>query len=352
MNTISSMEQAAPAGSTGRIALCDSETGYMHRLADYLMETEAVPCGISLYSSGASLLEHCRPGDLSLLVIAQSQYTGAVREAGFSSVLILNEEECYMEEDSISKYQAVENIAAGIRERCAADTHFSPGSMRHGAPMRRIGVYSPLTRCLQTTFSLCLGQILAREARTLYLNFEAWSGLGVLLEKNYRASVSDLLYYNECAREKMAAQISLMTEKIGALHYIPPMESFLQMRSIRQQEWLSLLDTIEQVTEYRYLILDLTEHTDGLFDILKGCDVVYTIEREDGFSKAKMLRYEEMLREMHCEEILLRMKKFRMPVFRTLPPRLDMLTRGELAAFVEKLAAEEKLFDTGKGGKP
>ena len=334
-------ERAASDGR--RIVLCDSERSFADRLSEHLLSSHALPCGTAVYSSREKLLAHCRPEETALLVIAQSQYDGTIPRAGFSRILILNEEEQYMEEDNISKYQAAENIAEAIRSRCASQEAVLAGTLRHSGPMKRIGVYSPLSRCLQTTFSICLGQILAQRAPALYLNFEAWSGLDRLLERTFRASVGDLLYYNACAREKAAAQISLMTEQIGGLHFLPPMDSFLQMRAVRGSEWIALFDTIEQVTEYAYLILDLTEHTDGLFEILRSCDVVYTIDREDGFSRAKMYRYEQMLREMNCEDILIRTRKFRMPVFRTLPSGLEMLSRGELAACVREVTGRDGL---------
>ena len=39
-----------------------------------------------------------------------------------------------------------------------------------------IGVFSPLGRCLKTSFALALGQILAKERAVLYLNLESYSG--------------------------------------------------------------------------------------------------------------------------------------------------------------------------------
>lgn len=340
MNNINSLNP--PAAGAGRIVLCDSELSYIKRLEEYLAGCGSIPCGTAVYSSKEKLLTLCDPQTVLLLVIAQSQYDASVAEAGFSPILVLNEQESYMEEENIGKYQPVENIARSIRARCLSEDSFASGKLRHGGPMRRIGVYSPLTRCLQTSFSLCLGQILAKEAPTLYLNFEAYSGLESMLEQTYKASVSDLLYYNSCAKEKMASQITLMTEKIGELDYLPPIDSFLQMQAIREEEWLSLFDTIEQVTEYGNLVMDLTEHTQGLFTILKGCDVVFTIDRDDGFSKAKMLRYEQILRKENCGEILVRTRKLRMPVFHTLPQRLDLLTKSDLADYVRHMLAQER----------
>ena len=249
----------------------------------------------------------------------------------------MNESDEWIEEpENISKFQSITNIALSIRKKCLVGDEPVVASMRHGSPMVRIGVYTPVTHCMQTMFTMTLGQILARDHRVLYMNFEAFSGLEKMLEREFRGSVSDLIYYNECAKEKLAGQLEIMTEVVGGLHYLPPMKSFIELRSIRKEQWSSLLRTIGKVTEYDYLLMDLTEHTDGLLDILRTCDRVYTIVRDDTFSRARYFQYEDLLRRMDYEDIRMKTAHWKLPVFREIPARIEDLTRGELAAYIRQ----------------
>ena len=166
------------------------------------------------------------------------------------------------------------------------------------------------------------------------MNSEAFAGLEKMQSRELHGRVRDLIYYNECAREKLAGQLELMTEEVGGLHFLPPMKSFIELRSIRKEQWSSLLRTIEKVTEYEYLLMDLTEHTDGLFDLLRTCDKVYTIVRDDTFSRAKYFQYEDLLRRSNYEDVRMRTEHWKFPVFRELPSGLGDLTRGELAAYI------------------
>ena len=127
-----------------------------------------------------------------------------------------------------------------------------------------------------------------------------------------------------------------MVENINGLDFIPPMRSFIELRSIRARQWLDLFHTIEQVTEYEYLILDLTEATDGLLEILRACDEVYMIEREDALSQARIRHYELLLRENECEDICLKMYRWKFPVFHELPATLEYLTHGEFSDYIRK----------------
>lgn len=327
------------------ICVCDSEEVYARHLAEYLHSRGQLPYEIHLYFSCGKFLESERPGQVAVLVIAESQYSRKVEDAGFSSVLLLSETETYREEpENMSKYQSVENIAARIAGMCSRDPDGLPQSLRHGNPMKLIGVYSPIARCLQTTFALTLGQILAEKERTLYLNFEAYSGLEIMLDRSFRGSVSDLLYYNECAREKMAGQLGLMTEKMGKLEFLPPMESWIQLHAIRGEQWMDLFRTLEKVSEYACCILDLSEHADGVLEILRQCDLVCTITREDGFSQAKLRQYEELLRSTQYEDIFMKTRRCQLPVFRELPANPEMLTRGELFLYVREFAVREGLL--------
>ena len=334
-----------------KIAICDSDLSYAGRLMEYLRGEETFPCEIVLYTGADRLLEDPEAKEAVLVVISQSQYTSEVSEAGFENLLLLNETDVWMDKpENISKYQSIANIALCIRTKCSDCGIPAVTTLRHGRPMVRIGIYTPVTRCLQTTFSLTLGQILAQRHRVLYMNFEAFSGLEKMLSREFRGSVSDLIYYNECAREKLAGQLEMMTEEAGGLHFLPPMKSFIELRSIRKEQWSSLLRTIEKVTEYEYLIMDLTEHTDGLLDLLRTCDAVYTIVRDDTFSRARYFQYEDLLRRMNYEDVRMHTQYWKLPVFREIPARLEDLTRGDLAAYIrEQLMRAE---DAQAGGGP
>jgi hypothetical protein len=220
-----------------KICVCDSEISYGEHLMEYLRSRGNLPYEIYLYTGLDMFMAREDPNTTKLLVIAESQYGEEVEKAGFVRILLLNESSTYIEKpENMSKYQSVEHIRDKIRQMCMEGEGDLMQSMRHGKPMKLIGVYSPVTRCLQTTFALCMGQLLAQTSPTLYLNFEAYSGLEILLERDFRGSVSDLLYYNDCAREKLAGQLQYMTEKMGKLDFLPPMESFIQIRSIRQEQ--------------------------------------------------------------------------------------------------------------------
>ncbi|WP_130838260.1 hypothetical protein [Lachnoclostridium sp. Marseille-P6806] len=340
------------------IVILDDERSYALHLLEYLKRKQ-LPYEICAFFSPERMLLKMNRDNTAVLVVAESEYGGKVVEADFRELLILGETEQYLGPGLrvVSKYQSMEVIFAAILELCMKESRENGGAalpaLRHSTQLKIIGIYSPNTRCLQTTVSLTLGQLLAQKYRTLYMNFENYSGFTQLLGRQFRGSVCDLVYYNDVARAKVAAQIGLMAEEIGGLFMIPPVHSFLELQSIQRDQWIDLFRTIEEVTEYEYLLLDLSESTNGLLDVLRECALVITLIRPGcRISEARMQQYREILRQRGYEDVYAKTRRWQLPLFRELPANLCELTHGELAACVRKLMEDVGELRCGAAANP
>ncbi len=326
-----------------KILVCDSEERYGERLVEYLNGNLAFPCEIERYTSATKLEELGQMEKTSLVIISEREFRKTQKTPPPDKLLILNETGTDLGEEihSISKYQSMDIVLEMVRVLTLKKADVIPGMIRHGNPMKLIGFYTPITRCLQTTFALTFGQLLARKHRVLYLNFENYAGFDYLMQYKEQGTVSDLLYYNECAREKLTAQLGLLIKSMNGLDYIPPMKSFEELHSVQCRQWLSLFKSFERVTEYEYVLLDLSESAEGLFEMMRACELIYTVTRDDAFSRAKIDAYEQLLRASHGEDIAAKTRRCRFPVFQALPAALDHLTHGEMAEFVCRIMEEE-----------
>jgi hypothetical protein len=114
-----------------------------------------------------------------------------------------------------------------------------------------IGVYSPVKRCMQTTFCLALGRILAEESKVLYLNFETFSGFNQIMDRTYRSDITDMMYIYECIPEKFILKLATITEKLDdKLDYIAPSAVFPEMMNIPGRQWTKLLETLRSQSDY------------------------------------------------------------------------------------------------------
>lgn len=97
---------------------------------------------------------------------------------------------------------------------------------------------------------------------------------------------------------------------------------------------------ITELGDYEYVILDLSESMQGLFEILRSCKKVITLTRDDHIAQSKIMQYEEMLSMYEYEDVLDKTSKYAAPKIQKLPEELEQYTRGDLAEFVRKQMRE------------
>lgn len=352
------------------LAICDSELEYAYHLMEALGRREDFPFEIQVYSSADKFCQHVAGSPVSLLMVAESDYAKEMEGPNVGQVLILLEGDSttedpiqdgagppgsgsfavdstavsggssWREHPSISKYSSVSAIARKAME--CTQLRGSLGSRsQHPNPISFIGIYTPVRRCLQTTFAFVTGQLLARSHRVLYLNFETYSGLGKMLGRSFTAEFTDLLYFLNGPKQQLLAKLYQMTENVNGMDVCPPAFCGADISQMKEEEWLKLLDVLEE-SRYEYVILDLSDGVQGLYEILRRCSKIYTIVREDGFAMAKIEQYEAVLSRAAYEDVLRKTRKCSLPVFRKLPRDLNHMTVGELAEYVEKMLRTEE----------
>ncbi len=325
------------------LALCDNEIIYLHHMLEYMQSGQELPFSVHGFTSVDELIKFSNKSEIELLLIAENIYEESLEELPIAQMVILNESGSRVGKDrkNINKYQSLQNIMKEITESYVENAGEVPIRFSSTRNLKIIGNYTPIRRCLQTTFSLCMGQILAKEHKVLYLNFENYSGLSYLLDRDFKMDITDVLYFLNCDRERLSYRLSGIVNSINGLDFIPPVISYKELNMITGQQWINLLHEIEEATDYEYLILDLSEQVQGLFEILRQCFKVFTIIREDCFAAAKVKQYEAMLQIEDCRDIVIKTRKWNLPLFRSLPHNLEQLTHGELASYVREIIEED-----------
>lgn len=323
------------------LAVCDSEVEYTCQLAEYLNHQKGFPFQVQLFTSTKTLRQFTNKQPLAVALISEEDYEEELKELPIDHLVLLGEGKEKEEGlKTLYKYQSSQSLTRELLEWVAREGVI--GRPQMGGPgLKMIAIYSPIGRCLKTSFSFVLGQVLGKKHKVLYLNMESYSGLGQLLQKEFSNDMSELIYYLQNTKEKFAYRMSSMIEQVGGVDILPPFDSFLDFTSVSKEEWIQLFQEIEKGSEYEYLILDLSDAIQGLFDILRLCDVVYTIDREDGFSKAKIDQYQEVLRKSDYEDVWKKTKRISIPHIQNLPSGLLRLTYTELAEYAKERVQED-----------
>lgn len=324
------------------LAVCDSETEYAYQLVDYLSNKKGFPFLIQLFTSPQKLKEYVLHHPVSVTLIGEKDFSEDIKELPLGKLLILREEgeKEIRDVTFLDKYQSCEQMIKELMDLVMKEELLGRRKT-NTKELKLIGVYSPVGRCMKTSFAFVLGQLLSKKHKVLYLNLESYSGLGRLLQREFTADMAELIYYLQNSKDKFIYRMGSLTQQVGEMDILPPFDSFLDFVSVSRDEWIQLFQEIETGSDYEYLILDLSDAVQGLFDILRLCDVVYTLSRRDGFAMAKIAQYEEVLKKSNYEDIWKKTKHCTIPVIKNLPPGLLQLTYTELAQIVREKIEED-----------
>lgn len=324
------------------LALCDSETDYLEGMTAFLREREDSPFELHTYSDPGKLIEFGKKERIEVLLVAESDFTYEVSKMDTGKTLLLNESGTVQGEvRNIDKYQKAETVWQELLDSYASMISGEEKQLGNRRRAKMIGLYSPVHRCLQTSFALTLGQALAEQNRTLYISFEHFAGWNQLLDKSVRGDLAALLYFSREQGEKFYCHLQSLTLRIGQLYYIPPVYAGQNLIYVKAAEWQELIGKIAEIGGYDFIILDLSESIQGTFELLHMCDRIYTIIREDDHARAKLAQYEELLRAYEYEDVLEKTSRQLLPQFQKLPERIEQYTRGELAEYIRKLIRED-----------
>lgn len=325
------------------IVLFDSDIEYARLLSDYLRTRKELPFELHTVTSAQHLEALSPEKEILLLMAAEKDMKEAVRKVKKDRLLILNESGKVENEEirSVGKYQRAETIYKAVMEHCMADMDGEGGLLLGNGNTKLIGLYSPVRRCLQTSFALTLGQILAEKYRTLYLSFEQYAGWSRETVPVRKPNLTDLLYFSEESGERFYYRLRSIEDKAGELCVIPPAWPGHNLIYVPGKQWEELIRKIVRQGGYEYVVLDIGESIQGVFEILRQCNHIYTILKEDRLAMAKVAQYEQLLLLNEMEDVLHKTSKETLPYFTNLPEQVEQYGKGELGEYIKKLIARD-----------
>ncbi len=321
-----------------RIALCDWNEKYVFQLEEYFRGVNYLPFQADVYTNYESYCEYEEKYHYAGVLIAEC----FVRKEEHGRGMLFLTEERSEEVNTVYRYQSADVILQQIMNAFFEGELYGEQTLAANGEGVRIGFYSPIRRCLQTGFALTLGQILAKKSRVLYLNLEAFSGLGERFGVETEGDdLADLIYYYKNLPEEFEGRFQQARRRINELDYIPPALSFMDVQQLSEEEWDGFLERLRQSGRYEYMILDFSEALQGLPYLLSKCTRIYGIQRKDAVSQAKKVHYERVMKELRHEDILTKTVWYTLPQFVYLPDGVSQLAFSELADYVRGIMREE-----------
>ena len=330
-------------------AVCDLEVDYALNFMDYLNHKKNIPFEIQAFTNVESLIAYGKMNHIELLLISQKAMCRQVQELEIGKIVILSEGVHPPDLDrypSVYKYQASSDVVREVMACYGAEKAVAPAVFPVLKKTTEIyAVYSPLGRCLKTSFALTLGQILAKERAVLYLNLEEYSGFEEMLGKGFAQNLSDLLYFVRQENGNLIYKMNSMVQTINNLDFIPPVRTPEDIRGTAWEDWEKLIQEIVLHSNYEFVILDIGGAVDGTFQVLDMCRRIYMPVLSDPVSISKIAQFENLIRIWDYPQILTRTVKVRPPFHggNVAPENyIEGLLWSELGDYVREILRKEK----------
>lgn len=286
------------------ILICDSEEIYVKRLAEALLLKREVSAGVRICSSLEMMEKMLEIGNIQVLLISEEIPYEARKRAFDGKRIVLTRQHCLdlgEDEKELRKYQSVDRLSTEIMRAFQENLLSVPCAGKGNG--RILGVYSPVHRIGKTTFALKLGKTLSQREDVLYLNLESYAGMGGYFKDDEVQDLSHLLYYAKQEQDDISVRIASVVRRMGSLDYIPPMKVWTDLKTVRAEEWQSLLRRLSAQSIYDTVILDIGDAVEDIFNVLGLCDRILMPYADDAYARAKMAQYQYMVNVLRQQEL-------------------------------------------------
>ena len=314
----------------------DREKKYAEKLAGYFNVSDIFPFETRAFYEIEEATIFCIENEVEVLIIDEDSKD--LIDLGLCKEIFILSAQTNRNGDEIFiyKYQEAEKIIRQVMTFLSQSEKLGAVIARKKT-MKLISFYSPVKRALSTTMAIGMGQLLGRNHRTLYVNLESYSGLTKLLNREFNKDVTDLIYFFESRSGNVGTYISGIVEQVEGVDILPPVHNQKDLIYISEERWKELLIKIEQDTDYEYVILDLSEAVQGLFDILSVSDHVVSCVDNDEVAISKIVQYEKSLIDLGYDGVLQKTRKCNVPHQHRKNGEINYLATGELGEYIKNV---------------
>lgn len=300
----------------GILAIYDLESGYADSLMQYIHQKQNMPFKTVAFTNKNALYEYLKEHHIDILLISVTDMEKELEDEDIEKIILLSNGKIFSEYigyASIYKYQSSERIIREVLDYFVEVHNCENIVTNISQSVEIVAVYSPVKRIGQTILSLTLGQILANDFTTLYINMEEFSAFDKIFHQSYEGDLSDLMYFYKQSPDILPIKLKAIVNTIHKLDYIPPLVYSKDLRNIDTGGWVELIKSVAATGMYEKIVIDLSSVVADVFSILDICSKVYMPTINDMVSSMKISAFEEYLVRSENSEIIDKIIKVNMP---------------------------------------
>lgn len=296
----------------GILAIFDSNADYAMHLMDYINRKKDFWLEACVFTNEESLLNYTKNSEIDILLVGEGCSLEGMDREHIRHTVVLSEGK-YVREDMempvVYKFQSVNQMLKEILTVMLGDKPHKESYLCLGKKTGCIGFFSASGGNHKTSIALAAGQMLAKEAEVLYLNFELLPSMRMPEVKKADLSLqaslgmSELLYYIRQGNDNISLKIKTMAEDIGGLSCILPVNHYRDLYDMKIEDADRLFGELLSSGIYEQVLVDVGFLGDAAWAILGHCEKIIVPQGAGSISDAKMKGLLAMLKAEGREEL-------------------------------------------------
>lgn len=322
------------------MAVLDEGQLYGQRMLHYLNKKEQFPFETILFTDVEEVKEYGKKQTVHLLLL-DKEYEDEELKHSAEQIVVLSDnlDKAINHFPTVYRFQSVDTLIKEVMQYYEVNMSDSGFRLKKtGNTVKLVGVYSPLHRCLKTSFALTYGMISARNERVLYLSLETFSGFEYLMNQTFGADFSDVIFYQQ--QGSLANRLTGIVYTVGQMDYIPPVRCSEDLWSIDCTLFLECLHTLMDSALYDTIVLDMGEGFGRPEVLMNLCNLIYMPIKEDFVSKCRLEEFKETMKLKGYDLLFEKIQKINLPYYHCFEKKqlyVEQLLWGELGDYVRNL---------------
>lgn len=272
--------------------ILDKDENYATKLTEYINDRHLLPYQVMAFTSADALHKCCEKHSIEMLIVSEDINLESLENSKIKKVVTLSGSQyTEKEECTVYRYQQADQVVKNVL--CFMEGY----SYKYNTQKAKCclsAVYSPATKCCKTTLSLGLALWAGKTGRSLYINFEQFAGLNMILPDNAKG-LSEALYMYKTGGSNSLSKIIACTSQTHGFDYLYPATCAEDISEVDSAELMGFVRLIAESGLYQNIIIDVGNIFNKPWDLMDICSQVIIPEPQDYMGKSKLAEMEKYL---------------------------------------------------------
>lgn len=282
--------------------ILDSDEKFAIRMCTCINRKHVFPFIVQAFSKLEEYISCAMTNQVELLLVDESMYDD-VKDISAGQIIRLCEQPMLMEGDDepcVAKFQASDNIIRDVLYLYNGSIA-SGGRVMDGSSVKTVCVYSPCGCCKKTTLALAFAHIKGQKKRTLYLNLEEFSALGMPADS---ATLSDALYYYKTMEVAGESRLLSVVGRMDAFDYVAPAVCAKDLAGTDTDTFIGLIDKLARLGEYELVVVDMGSLIKEPWVLLCHADMILSPAPDSEYKKKRQEEFEKYMYMSGYESVI------------------------------------------------